>query len=1419
MLDSQTRRTNFRTARKTNRLLSILALFAVSAAGLFAVSVWSHSSAASRSAELGQRTNHRISIRPARAGLRAMPLMVAPLLATITVDRTDDVFSASTCGAAANDCSLRGAVAYANANPGTTISIPAGTYLLTIDGSAEGFNGDDSIGDLDITASNTSIVGAGAATTIIRQTTSNDRVIEVNPFLDAGFITSISGVTITGGKETTAACGGGIVAGSIANDLTVTNSVISGNSATGAGTFGGGGICFTGGNLTLNGTTLSGNSTSGSGGGLVYSAGDLLGRTPSPGVLTVTNSTFSNNSASGAGGGAMDLFDFNLGTGVYNISSSSFQGNSATVGSGGAILVESGGPLSVTTSSFTSNSAAVAGGAVYSGGSTANVQYSRLVGNTAPSGSAIFSSGLLTANDDWWGINTGPAAGAISSPSGPIVPLTYLELQAVANPNTICVGGTSTINADIKKRNIGPDLTVELNGLPPFPATFINNTPAVGTLSGASTSFVNGAASATFTGTASGTATIDVIADNETETATVTVGANATTDPADQALCEGGTATFTTTASGPGPFTFVWKKGATVLNTGDLGGRATIVSGANTSTLTIINVQASDAASYTVEATGSCSTATQTATLTVNQATTTSDPADQTVCQGATATFSTTAGGSGPFHYAWTLDGLPFDGDNSSINVPTGSLSIGNHTVAVTTTGACGSASQSATLTVNQATATTDPADVTVCQGATANFATTASGTGPFSYAWTLDGSPFNGNSASISVDTTALSAGNHTVAVTTTGACGSASQSATLTVQANTTTSDPADQTVCQGATASFSTTASGTGPFHYAWTLDGSPFNGDSPSINVPTGSLSVGNHTVAVTTSGTCGSASQSATLTVNANTVASDPADQTVCQGATASFSTTASGTNIHYAWTLDGSPFNGDSPSINVPTGSLSVGSHAIGLTVTGDCGTVIQSANLTVNANTVASDPADQTVCQGATASFSTTASGTNIHYAWTLDGSPFNGDSPSINVPTGSLSVGSHAIGLTVTGDCGTITQSATLTVQANTTTTDPADQTVCQDAMVGFSTTAGGTGPFSYAWTLDGSPYNGNSPSINVDTTALSVGNHTVVVTTTGACGSASQSATLTVQANTTTSDPADQTVCQGATAAFSTTASGTGPFHYAWTLDGSPFNGDSPSINVPTGSLSVGSHTVAVTTSGTCGSASQSATLTVQANTATTDPPDQTVCKGAIANFSTTASGTGPFHYAWTLDGVPYNGDSSSISINTGSLSSGNHSVVVTTSGACGSASQSATLTVGNPPVITLATSNINLWPPNHQYHAFTAADFGATASGCGGDLTSSIVIVSVHSDEAEENPGGGDGNTLNDIVIAGNCKSVQLRAERDSNLNGRVYTILFRVTDSEGNTTTATATVSVPISSSSGTAINGPGPGYTVTSACP
>ena len=635
-----------------------------------------------------ERNNPRISMHSPTA---AVTNPASPFFATITVDRTDDVVSASACTAAASDCSLRGAVAFSNLNPGTTISVPAGTYQLNIAGGVgEGFSGNNSIGDLDVRGNNTTITGAGAASTTIQQTQPNDRVLEINPDLLANFNFAISGVTISGGKETTAVGGGGIVAGAINNTMSVTNCIITGNSATGTGTFGGGGIMVQGGSLTITGTTLSNNSTSTSGGGLSYTAGDPLIRTPSNGTLSLSSSTFSGNSAASvaAGGGAADLFDFNGSAGSYAISSSIFSSNTATNGSGGAIIVESG-PLTLTTSSLSANTAANRGGAI-SSGSSASVTFSRLVGNSVPTpanGLSLFrAAGSFTADDNWWGINTGPGANDFTGVAGTLFPLTYLQLRFSANPNEICTGGTSSLTADIKQRNVGSPLSIELNGLPAFTAIF--NNAVLGSISGA-TNVVDGVATATYTaGGSPGAGSADVTVDNQSLTANISIGGTQTTDPA-----------------------------------------------------------------------------------------------DQTVCQGASPSFSTTASGAGPFSYAWTLDGSAFNGNSSSINVPTGSLSFGNHTVEVTVTGACGTAVQNATLTVQAPTATSDPADQSVCQGTDAHFSTTASGTGPFHYAWTLDGSPFNGDSPSITVPTGSLSAGAHTVSVTTTGACGNATQSATLTV------------------------------------------------------------------------------------------------------------------------------------------------------------------------------------------------------------------------------------------------------------------------------------------------------------------------------------------------------------------------------------------------------------------------------------------------------------------------------------------------------------------------------------------------------------------------------------------------------------------------------------------------------------
>ena len=137
---------------------------------------------------------------------------------------------------------------------------------------------------------------------------------------------------------------------------------------------------------------------------------------------------------------------------------------------------------------------------------------------------------------------------------------------------------------------------------------------------------------------------------------------------------------------------------------------------------------------------------------------------------------------------------------------------------------------------------------------------------------------------------------------------------------------------------------------------------------------------------------------------------------------------------------------------------------------------------------------------------------------------------------------------------------------------------------------------------------------------------------------------------------------------------------------------------------------------------------------------------------------------------------------------------------------------------PPKIT--TKSTVLWPPNHNYKTLVMTDLVVSVTdNCGRRVTvKEVRITKATSDEAEDAPGNGDGNTSNDIVIGADCKSVQLRAERQGTGNGRVYTIHLKVTDTAGNTSSATAKVTVPKTQNGPVAVDD-GPQYTVTSNCP
>jgi hypothetical protein len=148
----------------------------------------------------------------------------------------------------------------------------------------------------------------------------------------------------------------------------------------------------------------------------------------------------------------------------------------------------------------------------------------------------------------------------------------------------------------------------------------------------------------------------------------------------------------------------------------------------------------------------------------------------------------------------------------------------------------------------------------------------------------------------------------------------------------------------------------------------------------------------------------------------------------------------------------------------------------------------------------------------------------------------------------------------------------------------------------------------------------------------------------------------------------------------------------------------------------------------------------------------------------------------------------------------------------------ATQVITVVDNQPPTITLNGNVITLWPPNHKYTTVGVAALVAGASdNCDAGVNlSSVYIEKVTSDEADN--GNGEGNTPNDIVIAANCKSVQLRAEREGGGNGRVYTITFKVRDASGNAVSVSAKVTVPQNQNGAPAVDD-GPVRTVVSDCP
>lgn len=179
------------------------------------------------------------------------------------------------------------------------------------------------------------------------------------------------------------------------------------------------------------------------------------------------------------------------------------------------------------------------------------------------------------------------------------------------------------------------------------------------------------------------------------------------TQPANQTVTTGQTATFSVTASGTAPFTYQWRK-----NTNNISG-ATAASYTTPAT-----TNGENNAKFDVVVTNAAGNVTSTqATLTVTSAAVapsiTTQPANQTVTAGQTATFSVVATGTAPLSYQWQKNAVDISGaTNSSYTTPMTTVGDNNTMFRVIVSNSVGpTTSNSATLTVNPGT-TTSSVDV-----------------------------------------------------------------------------------------------------------------------------------------------------------------------------------------------------------------------------------------------------------------------------------------------------------------------------------------------------------------------------------------------------------------------------------------------------------------------------------------------------------------------------------------------------------------------------------------------------------------------------------------------------------------------------------------------------------------------------------
>lgn len=297
----------------------------------------------------------------------------------------------------------------------------------------------------------------------------------------------------------------------------------------------------------------------------------------------------------------------------------------------------------------------------------------------------------------------------------------------------------------------------------------------------------------------------------------------------------------------------------------------------------------------------------------------------------------------------------------------------------------------------------------------------------------------------------------------------------------------------------------------------------------------------------------------------------------------------------------------------------------------------------------ITSQPVDQTVLEGASATLSVAAVGVMpLSYQWRKDGVDIPGATATDYSIQAAHFADAGAYTVMVANPYGSQASSAAILQVAPVPPlflNQPQSQNVFEGVSVLFSVTVAGTNPVTYQWHKDGVAIAGaTQASYRLENVKLDDAGEYRVEASNRAGSLLSAGATLRITELVPpliTVQPQSQSVRPGSRVTFSVLATGSEPLTYQWYRDGVSLPGATdPTLVLASAQVgNAGTYNVVVNNEG--GSASSDgATLSVTAQplpTITLEPSGQTVALGSRFTFTVRASGAGPLGYQWYRDGA--------------------------------------------------------------------------------------------------------------------------------------------------------------------------------------